>query len=451
MSRFAAGHLRLLGRTLAGKSESGFISSFQSVIANIVILTVNVLTGIVTARLLGPNDKGVQAAIILWPGILISLSTIGLPTALLYHIKKSAARASALITVAIVLGFLVSLLTVSLGVIFVPNWLANYDTQTIRITQFYLVFVPVAVTASIYTSAVQATGNFQLYNGFRLLQPLITLSILIILALTNMLSASTAAAAFLCPALPALIWLWAHTRHLYTFSFTQFRETCHDLFSYGLRSYSGDVLAVASSQLDKVIIVSLLSPTSMGLYSVAFSLAKMLFVFEAAVVSVLLPKTIGQPITEVRALLGRAVRVSTLVTSAAAVILILIGPRLINLFYGDAFLAATIVFWILAVDSVLGGLAGLLGQVFYAVGKPEIMIFRHAISLAVTVPGMIILGGNYGIVGVASAVLLESVVMVVLTLSAFPTILKIPIPRLWAPAEDLSYLNKLWLAWRQSR
>lgn len=448
MSKPLMGHIGQFRKALVSRSQSGFVSSLQTVLANILVLFINVATGIITARLLGPNDKGVQAAIILWPGLLISLSMIGLPTALLYYIKKTTERTGAFLAAALVLGVAASLVAGAVGVLFVPSWLNNYSVQTVRIAQLYMLFIPVAVLNNVYTSVVQATGNFHIYNGLRLLQPAVSLTILLLLALTGTMTSTSAAFAFMCPSIPAFFWLWLFIRRHYKFSFSHLGDVYTKLLSYGVRSYSGDILAIASSQLDKIVIVSLLSPTSMGLYTIAFSLAKMLVVFESAVGSVLLPKIIGQPISEVRLLLGRAVRVSTLVTAVAAAVLMSIGPFLINLFYGDAFQGAIIVFWILAVDSVLGGLAALLDQTFYALGKPEIMIFRHTISLAVAIPGMLILGNRYGIAGVASAVLLESMVMTVLTLTAFPTLLKVPAPSLWAPKEDLAYMSKLWVEWR---
>ncbi len=153
---------------------------------------------------------------------------------------------------------------------------------------------------------------------------------------------------------------------------------------------------------------------------------------------------IGQSAMEVRLLLGRAARISTLVTLIGAISLMVVGPYLIRLFYGDAFQSTVKIFWILSVDSVLSGLAALLAQIFYALGKPELMIWRRISGLAVTLLGMLLLGGTYGIAGIAIAVLLTSIFMVILTLAMFPLTLKIPMPRLWAPIEDLSYISHLW-------
>ena len=317
---------------LLGRHTSGFASSLQTVVANVLILVVNVMTGIITARLLGPNDKGVQAAIILWPILLINLSNIGLHTALLYHVRKSAKLTNAFLSAALILGFIASLIASGLGVIFVPFFLSKYSAATVHFAQLFMLFVPVAVLSDIYNSMTQAKGDFQTYNGLRLLQPLITLALLIALAVTGTITAFTAAFAFLCPAIAALFWLWLRTKHLYKFSFSAFGQVYGQLLSYGARSYSGDILAVFLSQLDKIVIVGLLTPSSLGLYTVAFSLARMLVVFRTAVSSVILPKMIDRPISEISVLLGRAARVSTFVTLVAATGMMVLGPFLISFF-----------------------------------------------------------------------------------------------------------------------
>ena len=76
------------------------------------------------------------------------------------------------------------------------------------------------------------------------------------------------------------------------------------------------------------------------------------------------------------------------------------------------------------------------------------MIYRYTASLLIAAPTMFFLGGRFGIVGIATAILLESVLIVILTLSAFPSVLKMPVPQLWAPKEDLAYIFGIWSEWR---
>ena len=57
-------------------------ATLQTALARVLILAINMGTGIITARFLGPQGRGEQAAIILWPQLLAYLMTLGLPAAL---------------------------------------------------------------------------------------------------------------------------------------------------------------------------------------------------------------------------------------------------------------------------------------------------------------------------------------------------------------------------------
>lgn len=56
--------------------------------SNVFILGLNVLTGIIIARFLGPEGRGEQAAMIMWPRFLAYSLTLGIPAALVYYMKK---------------------------------------------------------------------------------------------------------------------------------------------------------------------------------------------------------------------------------------------------------------------------------------------------------------------------------------------------------------------------
>lgn len=442
MSR-VIGRANRLRRTLTGRAESGFVSSVQTLLANILILFVNVATGIITARALGPDGRGLQAAIILWPGLLTGVSTLGLPAALLFYVRRTGAWTASYLSAALFIGGLLGGAAALVGVVLTPVWLASYGNETVRIVQLYMLFVPVALLSLLYTGLVQGQEDFRRYNTLRLLQPLVTLALLASLALTDSMTPAGAAFAFLVPCLPATLWVWWRTRNVYRLT-RRFRAEARQLLSYGLRSYGVDLLGVFTNQIDKIMIVSLLSTASMGFYAVAFSLSRTLGVFQAATVSVLLPKLIGQPLPEIVALAGRAARLSTLITVAAAASLIVLGPHLITFFYGDSFASASLVFQLLLLDSVIGGLDWVLVQVFNATGRPGLITVRQALSLVLTVPLMYLLGATYGIVGIAAALLLGSSIRLVLTLWTFPFILKLPVPRLVLTKQDIVYLRKLW-------
>ena len=414
----------------------------QTLFINVLILFLNVGTGILTARLLGPEGRGVQAAIILWPQLLGSTLTLGLPSALLYHLKKNSGEADKLLSASLFAGLSVGLVGAAVGWVFTPTWLSGYSVGVVTFTRLGMILVPVMLVSTSYLAVFQAREDFGFYNTLRIFQPLVSLFILVVLALTQSLTAISAAFAFMIPCVPTLAWLLIRVRRSNSLSVRNLGGAYRQLFSYGLRSYGTDLLSALSTQLDRVVIVALLTPESLGVYAVALSLARALTVFQSAVASVLFPKAVGKSVLEIVEMSGRAARISTAVTVAAAGTLAVVGPWLITFLYGQEFSDSVLLFRILLIDSVLMGLGWILAQGFNALGKPELIAVRQGISLAVTVPLMLILG-KLGIVGIAAAITVGSVVRLAMTLSAYPLLLKTPAPKLLPQLSDLSYLKSV--------
>ena len=87
-------------------NKSGLINVLHAMWANVLILIVGLLTGIITARVLGAAGRGEMAAIIYWPQLLSYVLTLGLPSALIYNMKSRPEEAESLISVAIWSGFI---------------------------------------------------------------------------------------------------------------------------------------------------------------------------------------------------------------------------------------------------------------------------------------------------------------------------------------------------------
>lgn len=75
--------------TKVHRPQSMIKTILMTSIINILIMGITTLTSILTARVFGAEGKGELAAILFWPGFLTNLATLGLPTSLIYHIKKT--------------------------------------------------------------------------------------------------------------------------------------------------------------------------------------------------------------------------------------------------------------------------------------------------------------------------------------------------------------------------
>jgi antigen flippase len=422
----------------AANLRGGVAAVAQTLFANVFILGINFGTGIITARLLGPLGRGELAAIILWPQALALATTLGLPSALLYNLRRHPDRASQLFSAALLIGALMGGIATVTGVLFIPWWLTQYSPEVVHFAQWAMFTAPLMLLSLIFNFVLQAREEFTLYNAVRYLNPLATLLVLVSLALIHDLTPFNAALAYLLPTVPIFLWMLVRLWRLYRPNWRGLGWAAKRLTSYGVRSYGVDLLGQLSSYLDRAFVVVLLTPASLGLYTVALSLAQTLNVFQSAAVSVLFPKASGRSVEEAASLAGRAARGSVAPTALAAVGLGILSPWALRMVYGQEFLDAIHVFRLLLFVMVLRSVTYVLVQTFMAVGKPGLVTILQIVSLALSVPLLLVLVPRYGLEGVGSALLISATVRFVIVLASFPLILKVRVPRLILTSADLA-------------
>jgi O-antigen/teichoic acid export membrane protein len=368
---------------------------------------------------------------------------LGLPAAIQYNFKRHPEKESELFSAALVLSTVLGLFAMTIGIVFMPRFLPQYSADVIRFAQLYMLLAPIVLLTEIFFSILEANHEFTFVNQLRSLQPLFTLFLLGALALTQQLTPFTAALAYSIPGLPLFFWmskyLWQRFRPRWKGLGSAYRL----LFSYGIRAYGMNLLGTLAEKIDQALVVTLLTPASMGLYTLALSVSRMLGLFHSSTITVLLPKIAARPIEEVVALTGRAARVSTAVTLVVAIAVAIPIPFFIQLLYGSKFVEAVAVFRILTGEIVIGGAAWVLAQAFMAVGRPGVLTVVEAISVLVTVPLLLTLIPIYGLEGAGWSLLISTVFRLASLLAAYPLLLKVRPPGLIATRGDLDFLRQV--------
>ena len=103
----------------------------QSISAKVLIIGVNILTGILSARSLRPEGRGELAAMILWPVFLASVLSLGVPSALTFQLKRNPGKQSQLMGAALLLAILAGAVAVLLGGFFMGAWIPQYPPRVI--------------------------------------------------------------------------------------------------------------------------------------------------------------------------------------------------------------------------------------------------------------------------------------------------------------------------------
>ena len=406
------------------QANSSIFAVIQTVFANIAIQGANISCGILTARTLAPAGRGTLAAIIMWPNFFAYLLTLGVPLSYIYHIRRRPEMGRAFSGAAIVLSLTAGLIGSIIGWAIIPFSLRTYSHADIHLAQTMVFLAPAGLCAVTLTAQLQSNGSFGHYNLFRFLSPISVLVGIVALRATSQLSVSHAALVYLLAGIPALCWLgylvWNKCRP----TFRSLGEATKLLLSYGLRAWGGDILGTVSSQVDRILIVSMLNPASMGLYVVAQSAAGVLAVLPSAVNPVILPRIAGRSTQEIVAVTGAAVRVTVVAMSLAALPLLFAGTLMLSIVYGNKFDTAGTILPFLIVESILDGLTSVLTQAFLAAGLPGMVTLLQGCGVIAAIPLIYLLIPRYGVKGAACALMLATVVRFCFVLINYPLRLK---------------------------
>ena len=414
-----------------------------SMAGRVVIIAINAATGIITARSLHPAGRGEQAAIMLWPVLLANAMTLGLPSALIYYIRKQRESVAQFAGVALALAFVIGLVGALIAVLLMPTLLARYPSGVILNARYLLFTIPIGMVGLVARTVLEAEGEFSASIKAQWLSPGLTLIALVTLWATHLMTPVTSAMAYTLTVIPTSLWLLLRLRQTTAIAFDQKLSAARLLLSYGLRSYGIDLCSTLASYVDQALVVSILSPKDMGIYVVALGVSRMLNFCQASVIMVLLPKMAGLASPEVMQLTGRAARFSSLATAMCATCLYVLSPVAIRMLYGSSFRGAIPVLRVLLVEVTVAGTVMVLAQAPMALGRPGITTILQAAGLGLTIPLMLFYVPRYGIVGAAIALLASTTIRLFLILAAFPLILKLPTPRLWFNHNDLLEMYRL--------
>ena len=417
--------------------KTGLGAIFNGLFANVLILALGLGTGVFTARILGPSGRGELTAIIMWPQFLAYMFTFGLPESLLYALKRTPEREPELVGAALVLGITVSGVAVLTGVFAIPYWLHSYSAAATHEAQWVMLTAPISLISLLLMSNLRARSAFGHFNRLRFLQPLLMFAALLVLFAIHRLNPFTAALAYLLAGLPIFFWQLDWLRKAIKPCLNSFRSVNRGLISYGVRAWGTDLLGTLGSQVDRVLVVALLSQTNMGLYIVAQSLARVINIIPSSIIPVLMPKAAGHSPNDAIMLTSRATSIALLCMIVAIIPLLLLASVILRWFYGAAFVAATLVFQLLVGEAVLRGIVSILAQSIMALGRPGLVTILQGVGLAVTVLLLALLVPRWGLVGAGSSLLCSMLIQMILILASFPLVLKKPAPSLWPRWRDL--------------
>jgi O-antigen/teichoic acid export membrane protein len=362
------------------------------------------VSGIIAARLLGPEDRGNLALLALIPLALSQLGSLGLPLALTYEFSHDEPRArGALRNVARPALVLTAVLLATHALIVIA--LTSERDAGVQIAAAITLLVVPADSAQLYgLSILQGRRDFASFNVLRLL-PAVSYGVL-------------AAVAFLLHAgsLPLFALLFAGSYAVVgavTLSIALRRSPPKDvpeatrasaLLRFGIRGLFGSVSPLETLRLDQAIVGLFLSPAALGLYVVGVAFTNLPRFVSQSIGVVAYPHVTAQHDPAMaRRSMWRFLFMSIVICAAVIAPLELIAGWVVPTFFGEAFAAAVPIMQILLVSALFLSARRVLTDTSRGIGQPGLGTVAEIVSWVSLVPGIALLAPPYGALGVAVA------------------------------------------------
>lgn len=263
--------------------------SFGNLIAKLAIYPISFVSSIIVARVLGPEQRGVFNYLLICVAFIIPIFSFGFGSGIIYFVSSkkylpkdifySVVFISLIISSTIcLLLFLLKKLNL-LGTI--GNQLGSFEFSGLLlcvILNFIFFFL---------TRILIGVSSFKNVNLLTLIQGLLNSILLLILvgflgmklygAVTSMVVVNILATV-------SIIYIFLKN---YKLVYKLDLGFVKDTFSYGIKSWLGDVAIQANVRLDQVVLGAISKPSSLGIYSISVFLAELLWIIPDAIGPVL--------------------------------------------------------------------------------------------------------------------------------------------------------------------
>jgi O-antigen/teichoic acid export membrane protein len=404
---------------------------WQTFLTNLAIQVCNVVTGVLTARLLQPEGRGELAAIILWPTILADLGILGTNWSLTREAAAHPEKEDNLARTGVVLGMVQAILFMALGYFLVPYLLPAAKGHLIKITRVYLLFLPLHIVILNLMALDHGRLRWKRYNLLRLLEYLPYLVCILCLWLVRATQVVWFVLALLINFMIVASFRLYLQRAEIRRGLVHLKESLQ-ILRQGFPFFLAAVSGVAALQVDKTLVVSLLPSEAVGCYAAAFTFASAHAGLGIALGITSFAALANEPDPSAQGqYLASVFRQATLLYLGAGSAVALLAPLGIVPLFGPGFAPAMAPAAILAIATSCNALAQVLNQGLRGRGNTTPGIVGPLIGSGVVVWAAWVWTPSYGLKGLAWATVCGSLVQLLVLLAAVLVLLPLRPAYLW--------------------
>jgi O-antigen/teichoic acid export membrane protein len=404
-----------------GREQGRFLRDSLAVFgAQIVVTVLGVGTGVITARALGPRDRGIFQLLLLLPTTLSNFVKLGIPQANVYFMRRRGATASDVASnslwLALALGGVLAFVCY-LG----RDWLLTHFLKGAPPLTLppVLMLLPFVLVQTYFLGVLQAEERFGEYN-FQQVAPtllgLVGMAVALLWLRAGLLGAVVAQTAVVAL---VTIWLAVRVHRRARLRPTWNPELARGMLSFGGKSYLQTLASTLHFRIDQYMIAMLLNPTQVGYYAIAVNLTNLLLKIPDATGTVLFPRLAGAGDRDAHAVTSRVCRNTLFITVAGSLGYVLFGRLAIRLLYGPAYMNAVWPMLLMLPGVVMISLYLILTRNFTSRNRQQVNIIAAVAALAINVASNWVLIPRWGIAGAAVSTAISYTVAALILLVVF--------------------------------
>jgi O-antigen/teichoic acid export membrane protein len=385
-------------------------STIGSMLSGLAAQSGLLVSGILSARILGPEDRGYLALLMLAPLVLCHVGGLGLPLAATYFVGKAPASAAAIARL-LIKPALVQVIVFGAIQAWILRAYAAGRPADVQLAALLCGFLLPSWLASEYGYALlQGQQRFGAFNVVRSWSKLLHAAILVAFFVSGIGSLPLVAASWL-----AVSWLETAVTLIVVSGGLNWADqagsipTLKQMARFGVTALPGAISPVETLRLDQAIVGSFLSPASVGIYVTAGALTNLPRFIAQSVGVIAYPyvAALEHCATAWRAT-WRFFWVTFVISLAVASVLAALAGTLVPFFFGEAFIGAVPVAQVLLFAAALASGRRVLADGARGLGYPGLGTMAEILSWCVIFGTAPYLLDRQGIVGVAAALAIGS-------------------------------------------
>ncbi len=369
-----------------------------------IVLVLGMVSSIVSARLLGPEGKGIFTVAVAIAGLIVQFGNLGIHSANTYYLSKDQSILPRVVGNSVAVVVMVSV--ISSGVFLLLKFFPNLSTLHGFTLMLVFAYIPIQLYNMYQQNYFIALDKIKKYSIIEMLSGIAYPILLIVTAFFRNWSISANLALVLSILASVLVlgvgafMLKGELKGKIRIDKTLFRN----MLPFGLKSYISCLLSYLVLRADIFMIDFFLSNTENGLYSLAVNLADIVNIIAVSVSMLLFPKLSGMKEEgSKRKFINKTLKYMAIIMLLLVVCATIFSEFAIIWLYGKDYERSIPVFRTLMPGIFFWALSSLLFNFFASENMIGINVKASLAGLFVNIAANIILINKMGIVGVALA------------------------------------------------